>query len=53
MGPRLRGDDGTGAKGTFMTHEYLDLQTVSHVEGAVRLPGSKSISSRRLRLAEL
>jgi 3-phosphoshikimate 1-carboxyvinyltransferase len=32
---------------------YLDLQPVSHVEGVVRLPGSKSISNRILLLAAL
>ena len=36
-----------------MTHEYIDLATVAHVEGAVRLPGSKSISNRILLLAAL
>jgi 3-phosphoshikimate 1-carboxyvinyltransferase len=36
-----------------MTHEYLDLQTVAHVEGTVRLPGSKSISNRILLLSAL
>jgi 3-phosphoshikimate 1-carboxyvinyltransferase len=32
---------------------YLDLKPVSHVEGVVRLPGSKSISNRILLLAAL
>jgi 3-phosphoshikimate 1-carboxyvinyltransferase len=36
-----------------MTHEYIDLQTVAHVRGTVRLPGSKSISNRILLLAAL
>ncbi len=27
--------------------EHLDLEPVMHVEGTVRLPGSKSISNRR------
>jgi 3-phosphoshikimate 1-carboxyvinyltransferase len=36
-----------------MTHEFIDLQTVAHVEGAVRLPGSKSISNRILLLSAL
>ena len=36
-----------------MTHEYIDLAKVAHVEGAVRLPGSKSISNRILLLAAL
>ncbi|MBP1207831.1 3-phosphoshikimate 1-carboxyvinyltransferase [Duganella sp. 1411] len=36
-----------------MSNEYIDLQTVPHVEGAVRLPGSKSISNRILLLAAL
>lgn len=36
-----------------MTHEYIDLATVAHAEGAVRLPGSKSISNRVLLLAAL
>ncbi|MYM88353.1 3-phosphoshikimate 1-carboxyvinyltransferase [Rugamonas sp. FT82W] len=36
-----------------MTHEYIDLQTVAHVQGAVRLPGSKSISNRILLLSAL
>ncbi|MGO4478579.1 3-phosphoshikimate 1-carboxyvinyltransferase [Massilia sp. 2TAF26] len=33
--------------------EHLDLEPVMHVEGAVRLPGSKSISNRTLLLAAL
>lgn len=36
-----------------MNHEYIDLQPVSHVQGAVRLPGSKSISNRILLLSAL
>jgi 3-phosphoshikimate 1-carboxyvinyltransferase len=32
---------------------YLDLQPVQHVQGTVRLPGSKSISNRILLLAAL
>jgi 3-phosphoshikimate 1-carboxyvinyltransferase len=32
---------------------HLDLEPVTHVEGAVRLPGSKSISNRTLLLAAL
>jgi 3-phosphoshikimate 1-carboxyvinyltransferase len=36
-----------------MTHDYIDLQTVAHVQGAVRLPGSKSISNRILLLSAL
>jgi len=32
---------------------YLDLMPVNHVEGVVRLPGSKSISNRTLLLAAL
>jgi 3-phosphoshikimate 1-carboxyvinyltransferase len=32
---------------------YLDLTPVTHVEGVVRLPGSKSISNRTLLLAAL
>src|SRR5258708_2711311 len=32
---------------------YLDLKPVMHVEGVVRLPGSKSISNRTLLLAAL
>lgn len=39
-----------------MTHdypEYRDLSPVSHVEGVVRLPGSKSISNRILLLSAL
>ncbi len=32
---------------------YIDLQPVMHVQGAVRLPGSKSISNRTLLLAAL
>ena len=32
---------------------HLDLQPVMHVEGSVRLPGSKSISNRTLLLAAL
>jgi 3-phosphoshikimate 1-carboxyvinyltransferase len=36
-----------------MSHEYLDLQTVAHVQGVVRLPGSKSISNRILLLSAL
>jgi len=36
-----------------MSNEYIDLQPVPHVEGAVRLPGSKSISNRILLLAAL
>jgi 3-phosphoshikimate 1-carboxyvinyltransferase len=33
--------------------EHIDLQPVMHVEGTVRLPGSKSISNRTLLLAAL
>jgi 3-phosphoshikimate 1-carboxyvinyltransferase len=33
--------------------EHLDLEPVMHVEGIVRLPGSKSISNRTLLLAAL
>jgi 3-phosphoshikimate 1-carboxyvinyltransferase len=33
--------------------EHLDLEPVMHVEGAIRLPGSKSISNRTLLLAAL
>lgn len=33
--------------------EHLDLEPVMHVEGSVRLPGSKSISNRTLLLAAL
>jgi 3-phosphoshikimate 1-carboxyvinyltransferase len=33
--------------------EHLDLEPVMHAEGAVRLPGSKSISNRTLLLAAL
>ena len=33
--------------------EHLDLNPVDHAEGAVRLPGSKSISNRTLLLAAL
>jgi 3-phosphoshikimate 1-carboxyvinyltransferase len=33
--------------------EHLDLEPVMHVEGVVRLPGSKSISNRTLLLAAL
>ena len=33
--------------------EYIDLAPVAHVEGAVRLPGSKSISNRILLLSAL
>jgi 3-phosphoshikimate 1-carboxyvinyltransferase len=33
--------------------EYLDLNPLSHAEGVVRLPGSKSISNRTLLLAAL
>ncbi|WP_228895412.1 3-phosphoshikimate 1-carboxyvinyltransferase [Pseudoduganella aquatica] len=33
--------------------EHIDLATVAHVEGVVRLPGSKSISNRILLLAAL
>ena len=36
-----------------MSNEYIDLPIVPHVEGAVRLPGSKSISNRILLLAAL
>ncbi|MHA4870238.1 3-phosphoshikimate 1-carboxyvinyltransferase [Duganella sp. PWIR1] len=36
-----------------MTHEFIDLQTVPHVQGVVRLPGSKSISNRILLLSAL
>ena len=36
-----------------MSNEYIDLPTIPHVEGAVRLPGSKSISNRILLLAAL
>jgi 3-phosphoshikimate 1-carboxyvinyltransferase len=36
-----------------MNHEYIDLQPVPHVQGAVRLPGSKSISNRILLLSAL
>jgi len=36
-----------------MNHEYIDLQPVAHVQGTVRLPGSKSISNRILLLAAL
>ena len=38
-----------------MSHysSYIDLKPVSHVEGLVRLPGSKSISNRTLLLAAL
>lgn len=32
---------------------YLDLSTAAHVQGTVRLPGSKSISNRTLLLAAL
>jgi len=35
------------------THEFLDLAPVARVQGAVRLPGSKSISNRILLLAAL
>jgi 3-phosphoshikimate 1-carboxyvinyltransferase len=40
---------------TQSTHypEHIDLEPVIHVEGAVRLPGSKSISNRTLLLAAL
>ena len=34
-------------------HEYIDLAPVARVQGAVRLPGSKSISNRILLLAAL
>ncbi|MCS0589258.1 3-phosphoshikimate 1-carboxyvinyltransferase [Massilia norwichensis] len=33
--------------------EHIDLEPVMHVEGSVRLPGSKSISNRTLLLAAL
>ena len=33
--------------------QHIDLEPVIHVEGAVRLPGSKSISNRTLLLAAL
>ena len=33
--------------------EFLDLQPLSHAQGAVQLPGSKSISNRTLLLAAL
>jgi 3-phosphoshikimate 1-carboxyvinyltransferase len=33
--------------------QHIDLEPVMHVEGAVRLPGSKSISNRTLLLAAL
>ncbi|OEZ98239.1 3-phosphoshikimate 1-carboxyvinyltransferase [Duganella phyllosphaerae] len=36
-----------------MNHDYIDLQPVTHVQGTVRLPGSKSISNRILLLAAL
>ncbi|WP_332854708.1 3-phosphoshikimate 1-carboxyvinyltransferase [Duganella sp. S19_KUP01_CR8] len=36
-----------------MNHEFIDLQPVAHVQGAVRLPGSKSISNRILLLSAL
>jgi 3-phosphoshikimate 1-carboxyvinyltransferase len=36
-----------------MNHEYIDLQPVPHVQGTVRLPGSKSISNRILLLSAL
>jgi 3-phosphoshikimate 1-carboxyvinyltransferase len=36
-----------------MSHEFIDLHPVPHVQGAVRLPGSKSISNRILLLAAL
>ncbi|WP_296000588.1 3-phosphoshikimate 1-carboxyvinyltransferase [Rugamonas sp.] len=36
-----------------MSSEFIDLQPVAHVEGVVRLPGSKSISNRILLLAAL
>ena len=36
-----------------MQHEYIDLPTVARVQGAVRLPGSKSISNRILLLSAL
>src|SRR4051812_28745714 len=36
-----------------MSNEYIDLPTVAHVQGAVRLPGSKSISNRILLLSAL
>lgn len=35
------------------TMEYLDLSPLSHAQGSVRLPGSKSISNRTLLLAAL
>lgn len=36
-----------------MTMEYIDLSPLSHAQGTVRLPGSKSISNRTLLLAAL
>src|SRR5881275_1652895 len=33
--------------------QHIDLEPVMHVEGTVRLPGSKSISNRTLLLAAL
>ena len=36
-----------------MNHDYIDLQPVQHVQGTVRLPGSKSISNRILLLSAL
>ena len=33
--------------------QHIDLEPVIHVEGTVRLPGSKSISNRTLLLAAL
>ena len=36
-----------------MNHDYIDLQPVKHVQGTVRLPGSKSISNRILLLSAL
>jgi 3-phosphoshikimate 1-carboxyvinyltransferase len=36
-----------------MSHEFIDLHPVARVQGAVRLPGSKSISNRILLLSAL
>ena len=36
-----------------MNHEHIDLAPVAHVQGTVRLPGSKSISNRILLLSAL
>lgn len=44
---------GPNSKRNNRPMEYLDLKPLSHAQGSVRLPGSKSISNRTLLLAAL